>query len=97
MGKVGVLVQTEILPERVEDFRRLYTDYLEVVRQLPGVEYSYIMESKDEPGVFVIYESWHSQEDYSRHLQSESNRKFAETIQGMFTMNGFIKNLVPFL
>ncbi len=55
-------------PERVEDLRQLLLSFVEPTRREPGCLEYHFHERRDEPGVFVFYEAWRSQEDLDAHL-----------------------------
>jgi quinol monooxygenase YgiN len=80
-GKVIMLIEAKIQPERRAELIEAARQYLPLVRSEPGVEAFYLNVRKDDPDTFVFYEIYRSQAAQDFHLQQDFTKQFLGTLK----------------
>jgi quinol monooxygenase YgiN len=93
-GKVIMLIEAKIQPQRRAELVDATQQYLPLVRAEPGVEAFYIAARKDDPNTFVFYEIYKSQGAQDFHLQQDFTKKFLATLKNSQVGDRVRTNLV---
>lgn len=75
-GKVIMLIEAKIQPQRRAELLQAAQQYIPLVRAEPGVEAFYLSTREDNPNTFVFYEVYKSQAAQDAHLQQDFVKKF---------------------
>lgn len=66
------IVKMEFLPEHVEDFKRLFENKKNKIRNFPGCQYLELLQGMDaKNNVFMTYSYWDSEDDLNNYRYSE--------------------------
>jgi quinol monooxygenase YgiN len=83
MSKVTVIARVQARPGREEELRDELLSLLAPTRIETGcIDYD-LHQSQEEPGLFLLFESWASREDLERHLESVHLRAFQRRAEGL--------------
>ena len=93
-GKVIMLIEAKIQPQRRAELMEALREYLPLVRAEPGVEAFYVNARKDDPNVVVFYEVYKSQAAQDFHLQQDFTKKFLATLKSAQAADRVRTNLV---
>lgn len=93
-GKVIMLIEAKIQPQRRAELIEALREYLPLVRAEPGVEAFYVTARKDDPNTFVFYEIYKSQAAQDFHLQQDFTKKFLATLKSAQAADRVRTNLV---
>jgi quinol monooxygenase YgiN len=93
-GKVIMLIEVKIQPQRRAELLEAARQYLPQVRAEPGVEGFYLNARKDDPNTFVFYEIYKSQAAQDSHLQQDFTKKFLTTLKSAQVGDRVRTNLV---
>ena len=93
-GKVIILIEAKIQPQRRAELIEAARHYLPQVRSEPGVEAFYLTARQDDPNTFVFYEIYKSQAAQDFHLQQEFTKKFLATLKTAQAADRIRTNLV---
>ena len=93
-GKVIMLIEAKIQPQRRAELMEALREYLPLVRAEPGVEAFYVSARKDDPNAVVFYEVYKSQTAQDFHLQQDFTKKFLATLKGAQAGDRVRTNLV---
>ena len=80
-GKVIMLIEAKIQPQRRAELVEAVRQYLPLVRAESGVEAFYVTARKDDPNALVFYEIYKSQAALDFHLQQDFTKKFLATLK----------------
>jgi quinol monooxygenase YgiN len=80
-GKVIMLIEVKIQPERRAELVEAARQYLPLVRAEPGVEAFYLTVRNDDSNMFVFYEIYRSQAAQDFHLQQDFTKEFLATLK----------------
>ena len=80
-GKVIMLIEAKIQPQRRAELMEVLREFLPLVRAEPGVEAFYVSARKDDPNTVVFYEVYKSQAAQDFHLQQDFTKKFLATLK----------------
>ncbi len=75
-GKVIMLIEAKIQPERRAEVLEAAQRYIPLVKAEPGVEAFYLSTREDDPNTLVFYEVYKSQAAQDSHLQQDFVKKF---------------------
>ena len=78
-GKVIMLIEAKIQPQRRTELIEALREYLPLVRAESGVEAFYVTARKNDPNRFVFYEIYKTQAAQDFHLQQDFTKKFLAT------------------
>lgn len=93
-GKIIMLIEAKIQPERRAELVTAAREYLPLVRSEPGVEAFYLTVRKDDPNTFVFYEIYKSQAAQDFHLQQDFTKKFLAILKSAQAGDRVRTNLV---
>ena len=93
-GKVIMLIEAKIQPQRRAELMEALREYLPLVRAEPGVEAFYVSARKDDPNAVVFYEVYNSQAAQDFHLQQDFTKKFLSTLKSAQAADRARTNLV---
>jgi len=93
-GKVIMLIEAKIQPQRRAELMEALREYLPLVRAEPGVEAFYVSARKDDPNAVVFYEVYKSQAAQDFHLQQDFTKKFLATLKSAQAADRVRTNLV---
>ena len=93
-GKIIMLIEAKIQPERRAELLDAAHQYLPLVRAEPGVEAFYIAARKDDPNTIVFYEVYKSRAAQDSHLQQDFTKKFLATLKSAQAADRVRTNLV---
>jgi len=93
-GKVIMLIEAKIQPQRRAELMEALREYLPLVRAEPGVEAFYVSARKDDPNAVVFYEVYKSQAAQDFHLQQDFTKKFLPTLKSAQAADRVRANLV---
>lgn len=93
-GKVIMLIEAKIQPQRRAELVAAAGQYLPLVRAEPGVEAFYLTTRKDDPNTFVFYEIYKSQAAQDFHLQQDFTKKFLAMLKSAQVGDRVRTNLV---
>jgi quinol monooxygenase YgiN len=93
-GKVIMLIEAKIQPQRRAELVEAARQYLPLVRAEAGVEAFYLTARKDDPNTFVFYEIYKSQAAQDFHLQQDFTKKFLATLKSAQAGDRVRTNLV---
>ena len=93
-GKVIMLIEAKIQPQRRAELIEALREYLPLVRAEPGVEAFYVSARKDDSNTFVFYEIYKSQAAQDFHLQQDFTKKFLATLKSAQAGDRVRTNLV---
>src|SRR6516164_3605736 len=93
-GKVIMLIEAKIQPQRRAELVEAALQYLPLVRAEPGVEAFYLTVRKDDANAFVFYEIYKSQAAQDFHLQQDFTKKFLATLKSAQAGDRVRANLV---
>ncbi len=93
-GKVIMLIEAKIQPQRRAELIEALREYLPLVRAEPGVEAFYVSARKDDPNAVVFYEVYKSQAAQDLHLQQDFTKKFLATLKNAQAEDRVRTNLV---
>ena len=93
-GKVIMLIEAKIQPQRRAELMEALREYLPLVRAEPGVEAFYVCARKDDPNAIVLYEVYKSQAAQDFHLQQDFTKKFLATLKSAQAADRVRTNLV---
>ena len=93
-GKVIMLIEAKIQPQRRAELMEALREYLPQVRAEPGVETFYVSARKDDPNAVVFYEVYKSQAAQDFHLQQDFTKKFLATLKSAQAADRVRTNLV---
>jgi quinol monooxygenase YgiN len=93
-GKVIMLIEAKIQPQRRAELLEALREYLPLVRAEPGVEAFYVSARKDDPNAVVFYEVYKSQAAQDFHLQQDFTKKFLATLKSAQAADRVRTNLV---
>ena len=93
-GKVIMLIEAKIQPQRRAELLDAAHEYLPLVRAEPGVEAFYITTRKDDPNTIVFYGIYRSQAAQDLHLQQDFTKKFLTTLKSAQVGDRVRTNLV---
>ncbi len=93
-GKVIMLIEARIQPQRSAELVEAARQYVPLVRAEPGVEAFYLSTRKDDPNTFVFYEVYKSQAAQDFHLQQDFTKKFLATLKSAQVGDRVRTNLV---
>jgi len=80
-GKVIMLIEAKIQPQRRTELIKALREYLPLVRAESGVEAFYVTARKNDPNRFVFYEIYKTQAAQDFHLQQDFTKKFLATLK----------------
>jgi quinol monooxygenase YgiN len=80
-GKVIMLIEAKIQPERRAELVEAARQYVPLVRAEQGVEAFYLTVRNDDPNRFVFYEIYRSQAAQDFHLQQDFTKRFLATLK----------------
>jgi len=80
-GKVIMLIEAKIQPQRRTELIEALREYLPLVRAESGVEAFYVTARKNDPNRFVFYEIYKTQAAQDFHLQQDFTKKFLATLK----------------
>ncbi|HXH45056.1 MAG TPA: putative quinol monooxygenase [Bradyrhizobium sp.] len=66
---ITLVVVMKAKPEKAQQFERVCLDLVEKSRQDEGCEEYHLHRGKEDPNLFVYYESWTSEDHLDRHLR----------------------------
>jgi autoinducer 2-degrading protein len=78
MFVVGVNVFVK--QEHVNDFKRAVLENAHSTRQEPGNARFDVLQCRDDPTRFMLYEVYYSEEDFKRHQKTEHYLKWREAV-----------------
>ena len=93
-GKVIMLIEAKIQPQRRAELVEAASEYLPLVRGEPGVEAFFLTVREDDPNTFVFYEIYRSQAAQDFHLQQDFTKKFLATLKSAQAGDRVRTNLV---
>src|SRR5262249_28340930 len=93
-GKVIVLIEAKIQPQRRAELCGAAFQYLPLVRAEPGVEAFYLAVRKDDANTFVFYEIYKSQAAQDFHLQQDFTKTFLAALKSAQAGDRVRTNLV---
>jgi quinol monooxygenase YgiN len=93
-GKIIMLIEAKIQPQRRPELIGALREYLPLVRAEAGVEAFYVTERKDDPNTFVFFEIYESQAAQDFHLQQDFTKKFLATLKNVQSAERVRTNLV---
>jgi quinol monooxygenase YgiN len=93
-GKVIMLIEAKIQPQRRAELVEAALQYLPLVRAEPGVEAFYLTVRKDDANAFVFYEIYKSQAAQDFHLQQDFTKTFLATLKSAQAGDRIRTNLV---
>ena len=93
-GKVIMLIEAKIQPQRRAELMEALREYLPLVRAEPGVEAFYVSARKDDPNAVIFYEVYKSQAAQDFHLQQDFTKKFLATLKSAQAADRVRTNLV---
>ena len=93
-GKVIMLIEAKIQPQRRAELIEALGKYLPLVRTELGVEAFYVTARKDDPNTFIFYEIYKSQAAQDFHLQQDFTKKFLATLKSAQAADRVRTNLV---
>lgn len=93
-GKVIMLIEAKIQPQRRAELMEALREYLPLVRAEPGVEAFYVSARKDDPNAVVFYEVYKSQAAQDFHLQQDFTKQFLATLKSAQAADRVRTNLV---
>ena len=96
-GKVIVLIEAKIQPQRRAELVEAALQYLPLVRAEPGVEAFYLTVRKDDANTFVFYEIYKSQAAQDFHLQQDFTKTFLAALKSAQAGDRVRTNLVDFI
>ena len=93
-GKVIMLIEAKIQPQRRAELMEALREYLPLVRAEPGVEAFYVSARKDDPNAVVFYEVYKSQAAQDFHLQQDFTNKYLASLKSAQAADRVRTNLV---
>ncbi|HKR84338.1 MAG TPA: putative quinol monooxygenase [Terriglobales bacterium] len=96
-GKVIMLIEAKIQPQRRAELVEAAREYLPLVRGESGVEAFYLTVREDDPNTFVFYEIYRSQSAQDFHLQQDFTKKFLATLKSAQAGDRVRTNLVELI
>ena len=93
-GKVIMLIEAKIKPQRRAELIEAASQYLPLVRAEPGVVAFYLTARQDDPNTLVFYEIYRTKAAQQSHLQQDFTKKFLATLNGAQVAERVRTNLV---
>jgi quinol monooxygenase YgiN len=90
-----VSVTIFVKPEQVEPFLEATLDNARNTRQEPGNVRFDVLQAEEDPARFLLYEVYHSKDDFARHQQTEHYLRWRETVADWMAQPVRNRNLFP--
>jgi len=75
-----VSVTVHVKPEYVESFIEASLDNARHTRQEPGNVRFDVLQAEDDPARFLLYEAYHSKDDFAKHQQTSHYLQWRERV-----------------
>jgi len=80
------IVKMQFLPEHIEDFKKLFDDRKEKIRNFPGCRYLELLQGlEEESNVFMTYSYWETNQDLNNYRYSELFKETWSATKKMFS------------
>ena len=75
-----VSVTIHVVPELVDDFLAATLDNARNSRQESGNVRFDVLQAEDDPNQFLLYEAYHSKDDFTKHQQTEHYLRWKQAV-----------------
>lgn len=86
MNYVNVLVQLDIIPEKMQEASQILREFRRSTIAEEGLVYMHLMQNTDNPTQIFIVERWESEEKFSSHISTPHFLDFGELMHDKASM-----------
>lgn len=78
-----VIAKQKVHPEKIEEFKANVAAMAPKTRQCPGCLHYELLQSKEEPSVFLFHEIWDNETDFDAHFETDFTKEFSASLESI--------------